>query len=153
MKTHLVFCLLAATSILNACATSTVSAQQERGIAAFADDVRLGEEVNKICFNRNIDGFSNNTRDTVVLSAGPSKDYIVEVRGICPNLRYAQSIGIDTSQSCVTRGDYLVVSESAFPSGTSSAMSPDRCLIDKIYKWDKRAKETKDVDTETNTEG
>lgn len=128
-----------AAGILTACASTAADDGKERGLAAFKNDVRLGEEVSKICFNRNIDGFSNATRDTVVLDAGPSKDYIVQVKGACSTLRYAQSIAIDSTLSCVTRGDYLLVSDSAFSLDDGTGMGPDRCMIDKIHKWDKRA--------------
>lgn len=123
---------------LMACASSTAGENKERGIAAFKDDTRLGEKVEKICFNRSIDGFSMARKDTVVLSKGVSDDYIVEVRGVCTNLRHAQSVGIDTRLSCVREGDYLIVSDSAF--GTDTGFGPDRCYIDKIHKWDKKAK-------------
>lgn len=126
-----------ASFIFMAC-TSAAGEKKERGIAAFKGDVRLGEKVDKICFNRSIDGFSMARKDTVVLSRGVSKDYIVEVKGVCTNLRHAQSIGIDSNLSCVSRGDYLIVSDSAF--GTSTGFGPDRCYINKIHKWDKKAK-------------
>lgn len=125
--------------VLAGCASTAANDGKARGIAAFKDDTRLGAEVDKICFNRNIDGFSNAARDTVVLDAGPSKDYIVQVKGVCSTLRHAQSIAIDSSMSCVTRGDYLLVSDSAFSLDSPAGMGPDRCVIDKIHKWDKRA--------------
>ncbi len=133
---------LASCVAFTACATATDANPKERGIAAFKDDARLGEPVEKICFNRSIDGFSNAMRDTVVLSAGVSKNYIVEVSGICPNLDHAQSIAIDSTLSCVSRGDYLIVSDSAFSLQDNTGFGPDRCLIDSIYTWDKRAKNT-----------
>lgn len=140
MKNKHVSLTLIAAGLIAACASTAADDGKERGIAAFKDDARLGEAVSKICFNRNIDGFSNATRDTVVLSGGPSKDYIVEVRGVCTNLRHAQSIAIDSTLSCVTRGDYLLVSESAFSLDDNTGMGPDRCMIDKIHAWDPKAK-------------
>ena len=117
---------------------TTIADEGPKGIAAFADDPRLGEQVNKICFKRNIDGFSAATRDTVVLSAGVNDDYIVEVFGSCTNLRHAQSIAIDSNLSCVDDNDYLIVSESVFPRN-DRAFDLERCSIRKIHKWDKRA--------------
>lgn len=139
-KVYLTLGIVAA-GFVAACASTAAESDSDKGIAAFNEDPRLGEEVKKICFNRNIDGFSNATRHTVVLGAGPSKDYIVEVSGVCPTLRFAQSIAIDSSLSCVTRGDYLLVSDSAFSLNDGSGMGPDRCLINKIHKWDKRVEE------------
>jgi len=124
---------------LAACATSADDGKP-KGIAAFKGDPRLGEEVSKICFNRSIDGFSENTDDTVVLTKGVNKDHIVEVSGICQDLKFAKSIAIDSRSSCITRGDYLLVSSSAFSLDDGTGIGPDRCYIDKIYKWDKKAK-------------
>ena len=129
---------------LMACASPSESTGKAKGIDALKDDVRLGEQVDKICFNRNIDGFSNAGRKTVILSSGVNKDYMVEVRGVCTNLPHAQSIGIDASMSCVRRGDYLIVSDSAFSLDDGIGFGPDRCYIDRIHKWDKKANRDKD---------
>ncbi|WP_371395531.1 DUF6491 family protein [Fretibacter rubidus] len=134
---------LSATFLLASCATT--ASDEPRGIAAFEGDARLGQQVDKICFERNIDGFSNNTKDTVVLSTGPSRDYIVSVRGICSNLPFAQSIGLSPRTSCLRENDFIIVSESAFTLNDRSGIGPDRCYIDEIYEWDVRAEAT-DVD-------
>lgn len=147
MKLHHITLVALVGGLLVACASTSETGDKPKGIAAFADDVRLGEEVSKICFNRNIDGFSSATRDTVVLSAGPSKDYIVEVNA-CHNLRFAQLVAIDSSLSCVTRSDILLVSESAFSLDDGKGMGPDRCFIKKIHKWDKRAKKDAEIDSD-----
>ena len=127
---------------------TTVADTGPKGIAAFADDPRLGEQVSKICFKRNIYGFSNATRDTVVLSAGVNDDYIVEVFGGCTNLRHAQGIAIDSNLSCVDDNDFLIVSESVFPSN-DRAFDLERCAINKIHKWDKRATAEEEPETES----
>lgn len=136
MKTYipaLTLCLL-----LLACATS--GEQKPRGIAQFEGDARLGEQVNKICFERQIDGFYDNTRDTVVLSSGVSRDYVVSVTGACPSLRFAQAIALDNrGAGCVSRGDVLIVSENAFSLNDQTGLGPDRCLINEIYEWDRDA--------------
>jgi len=142
---------LFALPLLLSCATAVDSSPS--GIEAFADDPRLGEPVSKICFNRNIDGFNTSTKDTVVLSAGVNKDFIVEVFGSCQNLRRAQRIAIDSNLSCVTKGDHLIVSESVFPNN-DRAFDLERCAIDKIYKWDKRAKAEEEKEEEVvDTQG
>lgn len=124
--------------ILTACATS--GEPEPRGIAQFEGDARLGEKTDKICFERSIDGFYDNTRDTVVLSSGVSRDYVVSVTGACPSLRFAQSIAMDNrGGSCVSRGDVLIVSENAFSLNDRTGLGPDRCLINEIYKWDRDA--------------
>jgi len=116
---------LAAAGLLAACATTTSDAP--KGAAKFAEDPRLGEPVKRICFNNSINGFSRNDRDTVVVSARANDNFLIEVRGVCTNLRHAQSIGIDSTTSCVSRNDFLIVSDSAFSSHGSGA-GPDRCL-------------------------
>lgn len=135
-----------ASLLLSACASTAAGNDKDRGIDGFKGDARLGEEVNKICFNRNIDGFSMARKKTVVLSKGASKDYIVEVRGFCRNLSYAQSIGIDATQTCVSRGDYLIVSDTLF--GNENGHRSNRCYIDRMYEWDKKAVQKSDMETE-----
>ncbi len=140
MKTKIAFCIIAAAT-LGACAsTATENGARTDGIAAYNGDPRLGEKVKSICFNRSIDGFSENTKNTVVLSKGVSDDYMVEVGGVCSKLDYAQSIGIDSTLTCVRPGDYLIVSDSAFSLNDQSGIGPDRCIIKDIRKWDKKAK-------------
>lgn len=128
--------------LLSACATAANGGTAERsensGIAQFAGDPRLGEEVRNMCFASNVDGFSSPTKDTVILTVSPSKQYLVETQS-CFNLDRAKSIGLDTSSSCASRGDSLIVSDSAFGLRDSSGIGPDRCLIRSIYAWDKDA--------------
>lgn len=128
--------IVLASSLLAACATAP--SDTPKGAAKFADDPRLGAQVGKICFNRSIDGFSRNDRDTVVVREGVNDHYLIEVRGACTNLRHAQSIGIDSSLSCVTRSDALIVSTSAFTLN-DPVQRPERCLISAIYEWDEDA--------------
>lgn len=125
--------LLTASLALAACQSLPGNAPT-RGIAAYADDPRLGEPVDRICFASSIDGFSENRRNTVVLREG-REEFLVEVFGICPDLEYAQTIGIDSSTSCLTRSDAIIVGHS--PGG--SGMSPQRCMIREIRKWDPKA--------------
>lgn len=147
MKPHHIILSSLIVAGLTACASTSDDKQKPRGIAAFANDARLGEQVDKICFNRNIDGFSDARRDTVVLTKGVSDYYIVEVSGVCSNLRYAQSIAVDSSLSCVMQGDSLLVSDSAFGLNDQTGMGPDRCFIEKIHRWDKDATNEENQDT------
>lgn len=139
MKTAKTVVILLSALAVTACASSGESANTADGIDAFKDDARLGEPVNEICFNRQIDGFSDARRKTVILSTGVSKDYIVEVKGLCHNLDFAQSISVDASLSCVRRGDSLIVSDSAFGPDNGAGLGTDRCYINRIHKWDKKA--------------
>ena len=127
-------------AILAGC--STTPDDEPRGIKAYEGDARLGEQTNRICFGRTIDGFSNMRRDSVVLSSG-SQDYLVTVSGTCRSLRFAQAIGVDNrGAGCVSRNDILIVSENAFGNDVTG-IGPDRCFIDDIYTWDKRANSKK----------
>lgn len=128
--------------LLSACATAAngpSKEEQPRGIERFADDPRLGEEVSRMCFVSSIDSFSDNTDDTVVLEVSPNKRYLVEVSGGCSVLDSAQSIAVDAHSSCATKGDYLIVSDSAFGLSNSSGFGPDRCLIKSIHEWNEDA--------------
>ncbi len=139
---------LAVISLFTACAST--SSDAPKGVEKFPDDPRLGKKVDKICFNRQIDGFSRTDRDTIVVSAGANEDYLIEVRGICTNLQHAQSIAIDSSLSCVTRLDRLLVSTSAF-SLRDNLGGPQSCTINEIYAWDEDAKKPDQSETKENS--
>ena len=139
-----------AAAVLTACSTMADGEPKARGIAQFADDVRLGEEVSKVCFNRSIDGFGETTDDTVVLKRGVSDEYIVEVFGVCQDLDFAQRIALDSHSSCLRRNDYLIVSDSIAGSDPNGL---DRCSIRKIHKWDSDAEaETEDSESTSDSE-
>ena len=140
--------LLAATSLmLTACSSASDGTSDKDKLAATLSDVRVGEEVRQICFNRSIDGFSKNTRRSVVLSKGINDKFLVTVSGSCPTLSYAQSIGLDSTSSCVGRGDILIVSDSAFGLDNGT-IRPDRCFIRDIYNWNEDAEEADEDDVE-----
>ncbi|MAK60875.1 MAG: hypothetical protein CMK09_07845 [Ponticaulis sp.] len=127
--------------LLSACAAAANGGMAEKepaGVAKFAGDPRLGEQVDRMCFASNIDSFSQNTRDTVVLEMSPGKDFLVETSS-CFDLDRAQSVAIDAHSSCVTRGDRLLVSDSVFSASSSTGAGPNRCFIKAIYAWDEKA--------------
>lgn len=129
--------LILSAGLLAAC-QSTPGETKPSGVAAYADDPRLGEKVSSVCFASSIDSFSMNKRDTVVLREG-RKDYLVEVFGNCFDLESAMAIGIDAATGCLSKGDALIVSSSL--TGSSVGMGPQRCMIKEIYAWDSKAKE------------
>ncbi len=106
-------------------------------------DPRLGEEVDRICFSRNISGFRtiDDEDDAVLLERGVNDWYKVSLAGACNynRLRFAQSVAIDERPrgGCVTRGDALVFSDSAF--GDFSFPNATRCIIVEIYRWNSKA--------------
>lgn len=110
----------------------------EDGVAAYADDPRLGAEVDRICFGRQINGFGETTDRTIIVRAGANEHYLIETIGFCRDLDWAQSIALDRFSSCLTRGDSIIPFDSAF--------GPDRrdlpaqsCRINAIYDWDEDA--------------
>lgn len=96
----------------------------------------LGEETNRICFTRSIDGFSATTRSTVIVEEGVNDFYLIEVFGGCQDLDWAQSLAFTrTTGSCLTRGDRLVTFDSVLPTKSDVRFS-NQCTIKRIYEWD-----------------
>ncbi|KCZ94018.1 DUF6491 family protein [Hyphomonas johnsonii] len=127
------------TIFLAACASQAPGDAKPKGVAQFAGDARLGEEVNKICFTSTIDGFHDATRDTVVLSKG-NDDYLIEVYGNCFNLDQAEQLAVDSSLSCLNRGDHIITSDSISGFNNTSGLGVQRCTVKSMHKWDSRAK-------------
>lgn len=138
---------LAAFTLITACASTP--SDEPKGAAKFAEDPSLGEKVDKICFNRSIDGFTRSDRDTIVVTARANDQYLLEIKGPCNNLRFAQSIAIDSALSCVSRLDTILISTSAF-SLNDNLGGPQRCFIKEIYAWDENA--TDEVEDEEDSE-
>jgi len=124
---------LAAALVLTACASGPVE-PRKRGMDAYADDPRLGEETQRICFSSNIDGFSLNERETVVLHEGRDR-YMVEVTAGCPDLEFAEAIAVDSATGCLTPGDAIIVARTL-----GDSFGNNRCLIREMREWDEKAK-------------
>ncbi|MEZ5998371.1 MAG: DUF6491 family protein [Hyphomonas sp.] len=154
MRLHLT--LAAAGFVLAGC-TSTPAADggktaNARGAEKFADDPRLGEEVKQICFASAIDSFGETTRDTIVVREGRDH-YLVEVFPGCTNMDVAQSISVDAATGCLTKGDHIVVADSVMPSPHDrDPFAVQRCMVNKIYKWDPKAKDAPKEETPADEE-
>lgn len=139
--------------LLFACETTSTDKSGEdplKGIAALAEDPRLGEKVNRICFASQIDGFRAATKNTVIVESGLRKEFIMETFGGCSNLRSAQAISLPTGFSCLSDKDNIIVHESVF--GTASTpFSNERCTIKSIYRWNENADEV-DMDGLTDAD-
>jgi hypothetical protein len=131
------------------CATDGHSPRSD-AIAETLADARVGEEVDKICFTRGIDSFSEEKRNSVVLRRGVNDEYLVVTRS-CTNLDMAQSLRLDSALGCLRRQDYIRVYQSAFGPSDADRFAFDRCQIDAIYKWDDDALEDV-VDDEPDAE-
>ena len=130
---------------LSACASALTAEEraEQLNTALYADDPRRGEEVSRICFAANIDGFSQTTDRAVVVREG-LQDYLVTTRHRCTDLDHAFSLQMKSHSACLQRGDKLIGSESAF--GQNRSGHPElSCLVDKIYQWDADAGATSDV--------
>lgn len=115
-------------------------------------DLRLGEEVDRICFTRDINNFQtiDDEDDAVLLERGVNDWYKVTLTGACNynRLRFAQSVAIDDRPrgGCVTSGDALLFSDSAF--GDFSFPNATRCIIDEIHRWNPKAKAAEDGESD-----
>jgi hypothetical protein len=108
---------------------------------------RQGEEVRQICFASSINGWRevDGERSSIILTKGVSKEYKLDLSGIC-DLTYAfNSIATRTrGSSCLTRGDDIIFNDSL--SGIN------RCMVKKIYKWNPAEVTETDTDTDTDTD-
>lgn len=112
--------------------------------AAFANeaekpaDPRLGPEVDRICFQRNINGWRElkGVDNVVLLETGVNNWHRVELAGGCRAslFRFAETIGIESRPGggCVSRGDVIIVGQ--------TGGFVHRCIITKINLWDEKAK-------------
>ena len=98
---------------------------------AFEDsDVRMGEEIAKVCVNNPTNGETYDGRDNVyVVEAKDASHAFLRFAGGCEfnALMFAQTIAPSTTDGCLAKGDALIVSD-AF-GGTK------RCEISKINAW------------------
>lgn len=129
--------------VISACATATTPEQQadleeKRAAKVFADDIRRGDLVDRVCFTRQIDGFGETTNRAVVIREGRDH-YLVETFGGCFDLDWAQSLAFDSFSSCLSKGDRIYAFESAF-GADRNARHPQSCLVKAIYEWDHDAK-------------
>lgn len=125
---------------LAACSTTTDSGE-EPTLEDALKDKRVGEKTDRLCFTRGISGFRSwDGPDGLILKKGAREEYLVLVTRSCQTVERAQRIGVDNrfGSGCISRGDYLYISETVFPNDTDP-FSTDRCLITAIYKWNEDA--------------
>ena len=123
--------VLAATALV-ACSTAPAEPRL-RGLEKYAGDPRLGPETRSVCFVSNIDGFSLNERETVVLREGRDQ-YMVEVTAGCTDLEIAETIAVDAHGGCLTPGDSIIVARTL-----GDSFGSNRCLIREIREWNPKA--------------
>ena len=107
-------------------------------------DPRIGEKVNRICFQRNIRNWrAVEGEDNVVLLEENLNDwYRVEVIGACRyrDFRFTQTIALASNPvgGCVTPGDVIILLD-------NNAIER-RCTISRINVWDEDAEAPEDGD-------
>lgn len=139
---------------VSACATDTspealAEREQARAEEVFANDVRRGEQVDRVCFTRSIDSFGETTRRAVVIREGSDR-YLVETFGGCFDLDWAQSLAVDSFSSCLSKGDRIIASDSAF--GFDKQDFQQSCRVKAIYEWDPDADSADDEDAEKESD-
>lgn len=103
--------------LLNACQSSGPNAVQ-RGTP--------GEELNSICFNRQINGWQTLSRNAIILEKGVNDYYRVTLDGGCDVQRSGLSIATESRTGiCLEEGDEIDFEGDFSPS----------CRIDQINAW------------------
>jgi len=125
--------ILAAAAALAAIATPSLAEEEKKK----GPDPRIGAEVNRICFPRNINGWKSvkGEDNVVLLEEGVNDWYYVKVSGPCPErvFRFAHVIALDSRPAggCIRRGDVIIVED--------TGNFARRCHIKRIYEWDDKA--------------
>ena len=112
-------------SLISACANNDESKEPKK------IDPRQGEEVNQICFNRNMDGWSplEGNNKAILVTDRKRDEYKLDLIGTCdPQWAMMRIATISRgNSSCLSRGDKIV---------TDADMNmQDSCTIMRIYKW------------------
>ncbi len=124
---------------LLACAnTETETKAKPKGIAEFANDPRLGEKIDKICFLRAMRGFKTINDRTILLRKNRKERYAIETYGTCMDLDFAWELGFLESSTCLRTYDRFVITR-----GTSAPIERT-CTVKSIHKWNEAAKDTTD---------
>lgn len=107
----------------------------------YLNDVRLGEQVDRICFRDQINDFREGTESTIIVERG-AKDYLIQTDKPCNELDGAQTISLNNAFSsgrCVTSYDRFSASSNTFGGASDPAYL---CRIKAIYEWHEDALST-----------
>lgn len=141
--------------VVSACATATTPEQleareQAKAEQVFADDPRRGEQVKRLCFASQIDGFGETTKRAVVVREGRDQ-YLIETFPGCFDLDWAQSLGVSSFSSCLSKGDRIFAFDTPF-GNSRNAIGHQSCRVKAIYEWDQDADKEDESDGETTDE-
>ncbi len=117
-----------ASLMLAGCSTTGAPEQQDRVAAVLEElNVTQGEPVRSVTEFR-IDGWRAIDDRHLILTAGRHDHYLVELAGVCPELRSAFRIGLESRTGSLTRLDSILV--------RSMHSLIDTCQIREIYRLD-----------------
>mgnify|MGYP003634126983 CR=1 FL=1 len=74
------------------------------------------------------------------------KDYLVEVYGNCFNLDQAQQLAVDSTTSCLGKGDHIITSDSIAGFRDDTGFGVQRCMVKSIHEWDSKASKPTDAE-------
>jgi len=115
---------------------ASCASQEEMAMVQPDNDPRVGDEVKKVCFARNIDSWNDvdNDRNAVILKMKNRDYYKLKLSGGCdPQWAMMNLAVITRGSSCYSRGDRVKTDGDPFR-GYGSA-----CVITQINKWDPEA--------------
>ena len=81
------------------------------------------QEPVKSFYMNNFDGWSPVSKDQLVVWSGINKAYLLTVTGYCPDLQYANAVGVTSTANTVDKFEKVIVGK-------------DRCFIDTIRPLD-----------------
>jgi hypothetical protein len=117
-------------ALLAGCATS----REDGAKIPLDSDPRVGEEVQQVCFVRNLDSWQNvdNDRRAVILKMNNRETFKLKLSGSCePDLAMSRlAVKTRPGSSCFSRGD-RVKTDGDLSRGYGSG-----CTIMSIHKWD-----------------
>lgn len=135
MNRVLSFALLMPCLLLVGCAGGAGYGGSENDTAdSLANDPRLGEPVDTVCFAGGISGFREIGDMALVIRDAPQSSYLVRT-GHCPNMKAIEGLKLEGGDQCLSRGEGLLVFDTQFPRQASLADQPDRCLVLSIHEW------------------
>ena len=108
--------------------------------AETADDAKT-EDGYRCAWARHVDNFKLVDDKTAILTQGVSRKYKVTFLNSCRDLRFEERIAIDTTSSCIEKGDALIV-------GGAGGITT-RCVIVDIARLPKEEKDGDEADDDS----
>ena len=133
MKEYLIILLFMVSALLTGCATT----QDDKAKIPLDSDPRVGEEVQQVCFIRDLDGWQNvdNDRKAVILRMNNGDTFKLKLIGGCDPGFADLNLVVKTSSGsgCYSPGDKVKTD------GDISRGYGSECKVTSIHKWDAQA--------------